>query len=532
MTESANRIARPVVLMVLDGWGIAAPTRANAITAARTPFFNSLVDRYPTAVLQASGEAAGLPWSEVGNSEVGHMSIGAGRIVYQDLSRINKSIADRSFFSNGALISALDHVRTQSSALHIVGMVSTSGVHSHIEHLFALCELAVSAALPRVYLHLFLDGRDAPYASGLSFIRSTQERIANTPITIASLSGRRYAMDRDNHWDRTEQAYRTITEGNAEQRARDPGKAVEQSYAQGVYDEEFAPTVIVDDEGPLGMVRDHDALIFFNIRADRTRQLTRCFLDSAFDRFERKLPSDLGIVTVTQYDPTFQVSVAFPPQPIVNALAECVSTAGKTQLHIAETEKYAHITYFLNAGREEPFPGEDRIMIPSPRLESYAEKPEMSALEITEASLRAIENNRYDLIAINFANADMVGHTGNLKATITAIETLDRCMKRIVVATLSAGGCVVITADHGNAEQLFDLHSGQIDKEHSNNPVPCIMVSPRFEGRSLNAQDVANSDLHIVDAHGMLADVAPTLLPFLGISQPPEMTGKDLLSMM
>ncbi|MEK7122248.1 MAG: 2,3-bisphosphoglycerate-independent phosphoglycerate mutase [Patescibacteria group bacterium] len=524
-------VHRPCVLIILDGWGIAAPTRANAITTAKTPFFDSLVDRYPTAVLQASGEAAGLPWSEVGNSEVGHMSIGSGRIVYQDLSRINKSIADLSFFSNETILAAVHHARTKGSALHLIGNASTGGVHSHIEHLFALCEIARTSGLPNVFLHLFLDGRDAQYASGLGFIRSTLEHIAGTAIRIASLSGRQFAMDRDNHWERTEKAYRAIAEGS-DQRSRDPVAAIEQSYALGVYDEEFIPTTIVDDKGPIGLVHDNDALIFFNIRSDRVRQISRCFFNGSFDRFQRQLPSGLSITTLTEYDPSNDASVAFPPQQIVNGLAECVSAQGKRQLHIAETEKYAHITYFLNTGREEMYPGEERVMIPSPHVDSYADKPEMSAVEITDGVLRAIEKEVYDLITINFANADMVGHTGNLKATQLAIETLDRCLKRIVPAVLSKGGCVCITADHGNAEELLDLHTGQIDKEHSNNPVPCIIIAPEVEGRSLNVQDVGNKDLHIVEAHGMLADVTPTLLPFMGIPQPVEMTGRDLLAML
>lgn len=524
-----NGVHKPCVLIVLDGWGIASPSRANAIGAAKKPFFDSLVERYPTAVLQASGEATGLPWSEVGNSEVGHMNIGAGRIVYQDLSRINSAIADRSFFQNKALMSAFTHARDSSRVLHIIGMPSASGVHGHIDHLFALCELVRTYGLDRAFLHIILDGRDAPFASGAGFIRSIEERIAGTSIKIASLCGRRYAMDRDNHWERTEQAYRAIAEGSPATN-ESPVSAIEQSYANGVYDEEFSPLAIAHDGAPIGTIVDGDALVFFNIRADRARQIARAFIMDDFHRFARAPLKNLHIVTMTQYDTSFNVPIAFSPQTITNSLAECISDAGLKQIHIAETEKYAHITYFLNDGREEPFRGEERTMISSPRIESYAKKPEMSALEITDAVLSALDGGSHDVIAVNFANADMVGHTGDFKATVAAIEVLDRCMRRIVEAVLARGGCTFITADHGNAEKLFDLHTGQIDKEHSNNPVPCIMVARELEGRTLNAQDVSSDDLHILQPHGMLSDVAPTLLHFLGIPQPDEMTGNDLLA--
>lgn len=524
-----NGAHKPCVLIVLDGWGIAAPSRSNAIGTAKKPFFDSLVERYPTAVLQASGEATGLPWSEVGNSEVGHMNIGAGRIVYQDLSRINSAIADRSFFQNTALISAFTHVRDTSRALHIIGMPSASGVHGHIDHLFALCELVQTHGIERVYLHIFLDGRDSPFASGAGFIRSIDERIADTSIKIASLSGRQYAMDRDNHWERTELAYRAIVQGSPATN-ENPVSAIEQSYASGVYDEEFTPTALAHNGTPVGTIADGDAIIFFNLRADRARQIASSLIASDFNRFERSPLKNLHVVTMTQYDAAFNVPVAFTPQIITHSLAECISDAGYKQIHIAETEKYAHITYFLNDGREEPFRGEERTMISSPRIESYAKKPEMSALEITDAVLSALDGGCHDVIAVNFANADMVGHTGDFKATVAAIEVLDRCMRRIVEAVLAKGGCAFITADHGNAEKLFDLHTGQIDKEHSNNPVPCIMVARELDGRTLNAQDVSSDDLHILQPHGMLSDVAPTILHFLGIPQPDEMTGNDLLA--
>lgn len=524
-------IHKPSVLIVLDGWGIAPPSRANAITTAKTPFFDSLVARYPTAVLQASGEAAGLPWSEVGNSEVGHMSIGAGRIVFQDLSRITNAIVSREFFTNPSFKKAIEHVTAHNSALHIIGMASTSGVHSHIDHLFALCEIAASSRIPCVYLHLILDGRDAPYASGLGFVRSVLERTTNTPIRIASISGRMYAMDRDNHWERTEKVYRAIMEGTGERTSDEPLESIKQSYDIGVYDEEFTPTVITENGTPVAQVRDNDSLIMFNIRADRARQLAHAFAKPDFARFPISRPTNLFVVTMTQYDEQLSVEVAFPPQIVSRSLAECVSESNMRQIHIAETEKYAHITYFLNDGREEPFRNEDRKMIPSPRVESYASKPEMGAQEITDSIIAALQARTHDFIAVNFANADMVGHTGDIKATIAAIEFLDKCLARITDACLAHGGALIITADHGNAEGLLDLHTGQIDKEHSNNPVPCIIVASDIEGRTLSSHDVGSRELHTIEPHGMLSDVAPTVLSLLGIQQPSEMTGKNLLSL-
>lgn len=529
MSDKSPAKHRPCVLVVLDGWGIAPATRANAITEAKTPNFDSFVSTYPTAVLQASGEATGLPWGEAGNSEVGHMSIGAGRIVFQDLSRINAAISDGSFFSNDILLASIEHAKRNASALHLIGMVSPSGVHSHIEHLFALIELATLQGLEKLYVHAILDGRDTPFSSGIGYMEALNDRLKATPYKVATVSGRWYAMDRDNHWDRTEKSYRAIVAGTAERTAYDPLLAIRSSYEQGQYDEEFAPTVILGGDKPIAPVRDNDAIIFFNFRADRARQLAQSFMQEDFTRFERVPISNLSFTTLTSYDATIPVPVAFVPQVISDSFSQLVSTNGLKQLHVAETEKYAHITYFLNDGRESPFPGEDRIMIPSPHVESYAQKPEMGALEITDAVLSAIQKDFYDVIAINYANADMVAHTGDMKATISAIEILDRCLKRLVDAVLMKNGCVLITADHGNAEGLVDLHTGLIDKEHSNNPVPCILIARELEGRMLDERDISSKDLSSVEPQGMLSDVAPTLLAFLGIEQPPAMTGKNLL---
>ncbi len=521
---------RPVVLIVLDGWGVDIASQSNAITRAKTPFFDSLVAQYPTRTLQASGEATGLPWGEVGNSEVGHMSIGAGRIVFQELSRVNAMIKNGTIGDRPAIADAFAHVKERNSALHIIGLASTGGVHSHIDHLYALLELAKGSQIPRVYLHVILDGRDTPYASGLGTVQGLKNYCANTAIRIATISGRFHAMDRDSHWDRIEMAYNAMAKGASEFVYADPEAAVHASYENHIYDEEFVPTVITDESGTAHPIEDGDAVIFFNIRADRARQLTRAFTDPDFDKFAQKKYSDLSFTTFTQYDPSLPVRVAFEPQTIRNSLAQVISESGKKQLHVAETEKYAHITYFLNDGREDPFPGENRVMIPSPSVESYDKKPEMSAREITSAATEAIKSGEYDFIAINFANADMVGHTGNIKAAIKAVETIDGCLKRIITDTLGVGGAAIITADHGNAENMIDLKTGIIDKEHSNNPVPCIIVSRQLEGALLDEVDVSSKDLSILETSGILSDVAPTVLELMGIPKPLEMTGNSLLA--
>lgn len=522
---------RPTVLIVLDGWGIAIPSQANGITQAKTLFFDSLITAYPTVTLQASGEATGLPWGEVGNSEVGHMSIGAGRIVYQELSRITQAISNRTFFSNDILLEAMGRSVKKGKTLHLIGMASPGGVHSHIEHLYALLELAFKQDVSNVAIHVILDGRDTPYASGLQGIQSLQKKIEGTRAYIASISGRFYAMDRDNHWDREEKAYKAIAEGVSDRTAEDPLEALEHSYAEKIYDEEFYPTVITKKGKSLATVRDGDSLIFFNIRADRARQLTRLFVDQSFDKVARSYIKNLFFVTMTEYEKNLPVHVAFPKQVINNCLAEVVSSAGLKQLHIAETEKYAHITYFLNDGREEPFLGERRIMISSPSIDSYDKKPEMSAHEITKEVVKALDSGEFDFIAVNFANADMVGHTGSLKATIKAIETLDYCMKQIVQVALLKNGAVLITADHGNAEEILNLQTGSIDKEHSNNPVPCIIIAKELEGTSATPIDIATHDLSVLEPSGLLSDVAPTILDLLNIPKPTDMTGNSIINL-
>ncbi|MBI4239993.1 2,3-bisphosphoglycerate-independent phosphoglycerate mutase [Candidatus Uhrbacteria bacterium] len=520
---------RPVVLVVLDGWGVAIPSQANGITQANTPAFDSFVATYPTVTLQASGEATGLPWGEVGNSEVGHMSIGAGRIVLQELSRIGQTIANRSFFSNNVFLQAVDHVQKTDGTLHLMGLLSPGGIHSHSDHLNALLELSREKEVHKVAIHAILDGRDVPYASATQYIASLREKLLGTNASLATLSGRFYAMDRDNHWDRIEKAYRAMVHGESDRLADDPLAAIKASYEAEVYDEQLYPTVITEEGAPRSTIKDGDAVIFFNIRADRARQLTHAFVKSDFDKFEHVSFSNLFFATMTEYEKNLPVAVAFPPQVIQNSLAQVISDAGLKQLHIAETEKYAHITYFLNDGREEPFPYEQRVMIPSPSVDSYDAKPEMSAHEITTQALKALESGEYQFLAMNFANADMVGHTGNMKATFRAIETLDGCLDQISKSVLARGGAMLITADHGNAESLLDLQTGKIDKEHSNNPVPCIMIAKEFEGRSVATLDISSKDLSILQPSGMLSDVAPTVLALLGIEKPSLMTGNNLL---
>ncbi len=523
---------RPVVLLILDGFGIGTPSRANAISEARTPVLDRLFSTYPTMTLQASGEATGLPWAEVGNSEVGHMNIGAGRIVYQELTRITNDILSGNFEKNGMVLEAIAHAKTYNSALHLVGMASSGGVHSHIDHLFSLLELAKANDIKDVYIHVILDGRDTPRASGIEFIKKILDKTANLGVgSIASISGRFYAMDRDNHWDRIEKAYRVIVEGVGKQ-ASDALSAIQESYSAAVYDEEFEPVVLTSPEGlPIGTLHENDTVIMYNFRADRMREISRAIADPAFDRFTKTAPKNVFILTMTRYEEGLPVQIAYPPQHVQECLAKIISDAGLTQLHIAETEKYAHVTYFLNGGIEQPFAGEERILIPSPRIASYADKPEMSARGIMDGVVHAIKDAKYDFIAVNFANADMVGHTGNFEKTKEAIEIIDGLIGTISDTVLSRNGAMIITADHGNAEHMFDIQTGQIDKGHTNNPVPCIIIASELEGSNLSTIDVAGDDLSILVPSGLVSDVAPTVLHLLGIATPSLMTGHNLLEM-
>lgn len=523
---------KPVVLVIMDGFGIAPPSKGNGVTLAKKPVFDYLVATYPVMTLQASGEAVGLSWGEMGNSEVGHMNLGSGEIIYQTLPKISKSIEDGTFLNNPAFKKAVNQVKKNNSKLHLLGLVSNGGVHSHQDHLYALLELAKNHGLKEVYIHAILDGRDTKRDGGLDFINQLQERIKGVGVgKIASLSGRFYAMDRDNHWEREEKAYNAIALGISEVSAQDPIKAIERSYQNNIFDEEFMPTVITSSGKPVATIEDKDAVIFFNFRSDRARQMTAAFSVPSFDKFKTKKEyKDLVFVTFTEYEKDLPVDVAYPPNIIEKPLGKILAENNLIQLHAAETEKYAHVTFFFNGGKEDEFNSESRILVPSPAVTTYDQKPEMSAFELTEKLLAAIKEGKNDFIVVNFANPDMVGHTGVIPATIKGIETVDKCLGDLIKLVLANSGVCLITADHGNAEELINLQTGEIDKEHSTNPVPFIIVGASWEGQSLTpGLDSAGGDLSIVTPSGMLADVGPTILKIMDISQPTEMTGRPLI---
>ena len=523
---------RPVVLTIFDGWGVAPPSEGNAITRAKTPNFSEYLRTYPAMTLYASGNEVGLLFGEIGNSEVGHLNIGAGRVYYQSCPRINQAIADGSFFENQAFQKAVEHVNSNDSSLHIIGMLSSGNVHSSMDHLYALLDLCKRNNLgKKVFIHAILDGRDCGYNVGITFIKELRQKMAALKVgEIASISGRFYAMDRDNRWQRVERAYRAMSEGVADRKSPDPEQTVLDSYEEKVYDEEFVPTVITDMNGqPVGQIKNNDAVIFFNFRPDRARELTKAFVLPAFSGFERQRTENLFFVTMMEYEKNIPVVVAFEPMVVHNCLGETVSKHGLRQFHVAETEKYGHVTFFLNGTVEEPFSGEERVLVQSPKVSNYSEVPEMSAAGVTKEAVRAIESNMYDLIVVNFANADMVGHTGNLQATIAACETIDSCLGEIVKHTLARSGVVVLTADHGNAEELVNLQTNEMDKEHSVNPVPCVIIGEDFQGQAGPGGDPPEGDLSLIAPVGVLADVAPTVLKLLGLHQPPEMTGVPLI---
>jgi 2,3-bisphosphoglycerate-independent phosphoglycerate mutase len=521
---------KPVILLILDGFGIAPSGLGNAIAESNMPVFHRLISRYPAMTVQANGPAVGLSWGEMGNSEVGHLTIGAGRIFYQSLPRINLSIESGEFFEQPVLKKAVEHVRTTNGTLHLMGLVSQGNVHASQEHLFALLDFCKREQFDKVAIHAFLDGRDAIYNSAAGFIGELEAKIAEVGIgKIATLSGRFYAMDRDNRWDRIQLTYDAIVNGSGP-KAFAAQAAIQASYANQVFDEQFLPTVLTNPKGqPVATVKSGDSVIFFNFRPDRARELAKAFALPAFDKFPRESLQDLFFVTFTEYEKDVPIEVVYPPQLIDQCLAKVISDAGLTQLHIAETEKYAHVTFFLNGMREEEFPGETRAIIPSPRVSSYDKQPEMSVFKIAERVVKETMAATYDFIAINFANADMVGHTGNEEATIKACEAIDKALGQIVDAALTIGGAVVVTADHGNAEEVKNLITGEMDKEHSTNPVPFLVISKDLEGVRAPGGDIENEDLSLVTPIGMLADTAPTILKLLGVPQPPEMTGSPLI---
>ncbi len=520
---------KPVVLIIIDGFGIAPPSEGNAVAKAHMPVFQHLVESYPAMTVQGSGAAVGLSWGEMGNSEVGHLTIGAGRIFYQTFPRINLTIETGEFFSNPALKKAFAKVRETGGRLHLLGLVSPGNVHAAQDHLYALLEMCVREQCSNVFVHAFLDGRDTAYNAGAGFIRDLEAKMTACKVgKIATIAGRYYALDRDNRWDRIQASYEAMACGKGPQ-AEDPAKAIEASYAMNVFDEQVVPTVIVKGGKPVATIEEGDAVIFFNFRPDRARELTRAFVLPGFDKFPRTYRSSLEFVTFAEYEKDLPVDVAFPPQIIETCLARVVSDAGLRQLHIAETEKYAHITFFLNGMREDPFTGEDRVIIPSPRVSSYDKQPEMSVMAIAERVVKELSAGTYDFIVMNFANPDMVAHTGNEEATVVACEAVDRALGQIVEAVLAVNGAVVVTADHGNAEEVKNLVTGEMDKEHSTNPVPFVVVQKELEGMKAPTGDVVGGDLSLTQPIGMLADVAPTVCKLLDIAPAPDMTGQPLI---
>ncbi|MBR2878019.1 MAG: 2,3-bisphosphoglycerate-independent phosphoglycerate mutase [Clostridia bacterium] len=499
---------KPLCLMILDGYGIAPADKKNAIHIAETPVMDKLMKEYPNTMLSASGMDVGLPDGQMGNSEVGHTNIGAGRIVYQELTRITKSINDKDFFENETLIAAMNNCITNSSKLHLAGLLSDGGVHSHNTHLYALVEMAKLKGIKEVYVHCFLDGRDVPPNSGIDFVKQLQAKLDEIGTgKIATVMGRYYAMDRDNRWERVEKAYNAMALGEGKC-ADDAAEAVNLSYSEEIYDEFVEPTVVTKG----ATVDGNDSVVFFNFRPDRAREITRCFVDDEFSGFERKKYSKVYYVCMTQYDATMpNVEVAFKPQTLNNTLGEILSNKGLSQLRIAETEKYAHVTFFFNGGVEQVYDGEDRALINSPKVATYDLKPEMSAYEVTDEVLKRIASDKYDVIILNFANCDMVGHTGVMEAAVKAVEAVDSCVGKVVNAINEKGGITLITADHGNADCMIDTDGGPFTA-HTTNKVPFIVIGKDCKLTS-----------------GKLADIAPTMLDILGIEIPEEITGKSLI---
>ncbi len=502
---------KPVVLLILDGWGHRAPAPDNAISLAHTPNWDGLIAHRPMGLLTTHGLAVGLPEGQMGNSEVGHMNIGAGRIVYQDLTRISKAIDEGDFQSNDVLVSATQNAKTQNSTLHILGLLSDGGVHSHESHLFATIELALAQGVPRIALHLFTDGRDVPPRCALSSIQKLEHYLVHPQVQVASVSGRYFAMDRDHRWERTEKAWRAISLAQATYCCSSAKAAVEEAYARGEDDEFIQPTVI----GEGAPICAGDVGIFINFRSDRARQLTHALVDEDFEAFDQADGVPFSqFVTMTAYEQGLKVQVAFPPQTLDNVLGQAVAQAGRTQLRIAETEKYAHVTYFLNGGEETVFEGEDRVLIPSPKVATYDLQPQMSAPALSHELTDAIKAKKYDLIVANLANPDMVGHTGKLSAAVAAVEAVDQVIGEVLRALEAVGGEAIITADHGNAEQMLDADTGQAHTAHTTNPVPLIYVGNRP---------------WTLAATGSLRDIAPTLLTLMDIPIPQEMTGQSLV---
>jgi 2,3-bisphosphoglycerate-independent phosphoglycerate mutase len=513
--------SRPVALVILDGWGIGRDEPGNAVLAARTPTMDRLLATFPQTTLRCSGEDVGLPAGQMGNSEVGHLNLGAGFVVYQWITRIDRSIADGSFFVNPALVAAVDRCVRDGTTLHLLGLVGEGGVHAHSRHLSALVDLARQRGLHRVAIHAFTDGRDTSPTSALGFVGEVEAVLARNGVgRIASVSGRYYAMDRDRRWERTRRAYDAIVDGFGPI-APSARSAVESSYANGTTDEFILPTVIANDEHAPARIDPGDEIVFFNFRSDRARQLTEALAVPGFDAFPRSrvVAGICPVTTMTTYEAGLPVSVAFPPHDVVFPVARVVSEAGLTQFHCAETEKYAHVTFFFNGGREAPFPGETRQLIPSPKVATYDLQPEMSAQGVTEAVVAAVSSGEYDFLIVNYANCDMVGHTGVFSAAVAAVETVDACLARVVSALIAAGGVAIVTADHGNAEEMIDRETGGPMTAHTTNPVPVILVTPE-------AHPLRHAPLR---SGSVLSAIAPAILRLLGLDVPADMTTPSLI---
>lgn len=520
----------PVALIVVDGFGIAPPGSANAVHVSRTPFLDSLIQTYPSMLLEASGLSVGLPFGEVGNSEVGHMSIGSGVLKYQSLPRIDRSIETGEFFQLPALLEAVRSVKSGSGKLHVLGLIGNGGVHASQEHLRAMLRLVGAEGVgDKTFLHVFLDGRDTAKDLGAEFMQEVTGMCSEMSAgSIASFSGRFYGMDRNQNWDRIQKSYDSMMYGKAERMTGDPIAAVKDSYSRDIFDERMEPTVVVDTDGnPLATVEEGDVIVFFNFRGDRARQLARAITDSEFKEFDRPEYRSPRMITFTEYQKDLNADVLYPPELIEEPLAKVFSDHGLKQMHMAETEKYAHVTFFMNGLKEEPFPGEDRILIPSPDVVGYDEKPEMSAIELTDACMETISDGKHQCLIMNYANPDMVGHTGDLEATVRAVETVDTCLRRVVSAVVKKGGVAFIVGDHGNAEELMDPVTGRVDKEHNAYPVPFIIAADEFAGRS--NPEAENGSLFGVQPVGILADVAPTVLNTVGLPIPSSMSGASLL---
>ena len=506
----------PVALIILDGFALREETFGNAVAQANKPNFDRYWNKYPHTIIGAAGEAVGLPDGQMGNSEVGHLNIGAGRIVYQSITKVNIAIREGTFAKNETFLKAIENCKKHGSSLHLFGLLSDGGVHSHIDHLYALLRLAADHGLEKVYVHAFLDGRDVGPQTAKTYIQAALEKMKEYSVgEFATISGRYYSMDRDNRWERVEKSYRAMVYGEGPA-YRDPFEVVDDSYKNGIYDEFVIPSVLTKENGePVATIKDHDSIIFYNFRPDRAIQISNAFTNKDFRSFDRgpKHPKDLVFVCLTHFSETVDGYVAFKPTNLDNTLGEVLSRHGIKQLRIAETEKYPHVTFFFNGGREEPFPGEERILINSPKVATYDLKPEMSAYEVTDALVEEIKKDKFDVIILNYANPDMVGHSGKLEPTIKAVEAVDECLGRVVDLIIEKGGTAIITADHGNSDEVLTL-DGKPMTAHTTNPVPVIITKEGLELRQKG---------------GILGDLAPTMLDLLGLPQPEEMTGKSLI---